>query len=398
MLDQIQAVIEGIGFVIGFIPYLGPLAKTVPDLLNVAISLARGNYEDARTYAIEAVPIIGTIYGVGEMGQALSTSLTGHQAAANGAKSGAGDDEVTPEIEYLLPNLDRGTGNSFADGTGVVTGVDASGNFTTTAIENIQVGDVVLATDEFNPEAPPEYKLVTAVSSRTVDGLKAVSYEVNGNTETIQVTDNHEFFVVGVGWVDAALLVNYVRQNLLLADGREVAIGGVTDVAGLVTVHNLTVSDGATYFVDDGTGDVDAVVVHNAGRKVLKSIFSKLKNGEYYIPESMSKIARRYQRQVTRMRNNMVYIHNGYKFDAFRGRKLIDAKGPGYLNRIQSQRGAEIIGLKLLDQAQRQLKAAGDVPVRWIVAEKDFERALKRMFDKNNINIEVVFKPLKTKF
>ena len=96
-------------------------------------------------------------------------------------------------------------------------------------------------------------------------------------------TDNHEFFVVGIGWVDAQDLIPGYHE-LLLPDGTLATVTSATTIAvpAGIEVYNLTVSDGATYFVEDGAGEISPVVVHNSAayRAGWVRIFGKkLRNG-----------------------------------------------------------------------------------------------------------------------
>jgi hypothetical protein len=115
-----------------------------------------------------------------------------------------GSEFATP---YVISWLEEAPSNSFVAGTGVITGIDEDGNFITTAIEDLRIGDVVLAGDEFNPDAPFKFALVTGTSHRTVYEQTTISYALaTGNVETVTGTSNHEFFVEGVGWKAAGQL------------------------------------------------------------------------------------------------------------------------------------------------------------------------------------------------
>jgi hypothetical protein len=112
--------------------------------------------------------------------------------------------------------------------------------------------------------------------------------------------------------------------------------------------------------------------------------------------ESMSARAQRYQQQITGAPPGRVYDVNGVKFDGFRNGTLLDAKGPGYEwavrngQFIRRYNGAQ----SLLEQAQRQLRAAGGTPIRWEVAEARTAEAIRNMFRRNGITgIDVVHTP-----
>jgi hypothetical protein len=80
--------------------------------------------------------------------------------------------------------------------------------------------------------------------------------------------------------------------------------------------------------------------------------------------EGMPEQARRYQAQVTGAPEGYVYRVKLVEF--FEGRK------------------------QMLEQAQRQLRAARGTPIRWIVAEEKLSGALRKMFKAERLEIEVV--------
>ncbi|MFN3168772.1 MAG: polymorphic toxin-type HINT domain-containing protein [Phycisphaeraceae bacterium] len=171
-------------------------------------------------------------------------------------------------------------GNSFTAGTGVVTGVAADGGLLTTDIATLAVGDVVLANDQYTPGAEPRYALVTGVSHRTVHALHHVSYVTDaGESETLETTEGHEFYARRLtgqagqtGWLKAQDL--QPGDQLLTPDGTWATVTANTlELAPEgVTVYNLTVSDGSTYYVDDGQGNAAAVWVHNCPDVVPKAL------------------------------------------------------------------------------------------------------------------------------
>ncbi|MBN8229967.1 restriction endonuclease fold toxin 5 domain-containing protein [Corallococcus macrosporus] len=122
------------------------------------------------------------------------------------------------------------------------------------------------------------------------------------------------------------------------------------------------------------------------------------------VNESMSNRARDYQAQVTGAPKGSAYrVKRGDEevdFDGFDPEEdvLLDAKGPGYEKFLDEGSGFKKYfegeaGLR--EQARRQLRVAGDTPVRWLVAEERFATALKKLFERNSIDIEVVLLPAK---
>lgn len=112
---------------------------------------------------------------------------------------------------------------------------------------------------------------------------------------------------------------------------------------------------------------------------------------------NMSERAAAYQEQVTGSPRGIEYVVDGVAFDGFRDGKLSDAKGPGYEQFLDENgewkpffKGADT----LVDQARRQLAAAGDTPVEWVVAEEQAADAMERMLDAADITeIEITYVP-----
>jgi RHS repeat-associated protein len=145
-------------------------------------------------------------------------------------------------------------GNSFLPGTAVAM---ADGSHQ--PIEDIQLGDLVLATDPETGVQGPRTVTATIIG----DGDKQL-VEVTAAGATVTATDAHPFWVVdldgdgGGVWVDA---VDLQPGDLLLAsDGQPVAVTAVATYEATATVHNLTIEDIHTYHI--AVGDTDTLV-HN---------------------------------------------------------------------------------------------------------------------------------------
>ncbi|MFN3168780.1 MAG: polymorphic toxin-type HINT domain-containing protein [Phycisphaeraceae bacterium] len=281
--DRLQDTLNKLSLLIGFVPIVGTLASAALDLLNASISLARGNYEEAALYALFALPLIGDAAQGMRLGQAFIKRASTGRGVAGLAAQGAAEGAVQLSIYHGVDWLAGGGANSFAAGTGVVTGVDATGEPVTTPIQHLQVGDVVLANDELNPDGEPHYALVTAVSHRTVYEHHTLTYiDAAGNSETLQTTADHGFYALApdgsAHWRPAQAL--QAGDRLLQPDGTLATVTANTTTAtpqGL-EVYNLTVRDGATYYVDDGQGNAAAVWVHNARVRLWKAYEDKIRN------------------------------------------------------------------------------------------------------------------------
>nr|WP_238437694.1 polymorphic toxin-type HINT domain-containing protein [Paenibacillus polymyxa] len=112
-------------------------------------------------------------------------------------------------------------------------------------IEDIEVGDKVLAKDEVTDEQA--YKEVTHLYRND----KEITYELTVGDQIIETTENHPFWVEGKGWVLAADL--QVGNKLQQSNGNTLTVDKINIVKHdeKVKVYNFTVDDFHTYFVSD---------------------------------------------------------------------------------------------------------------------------------------------------
>nr|WP_274520911.1 polymorphic toxin-type HINT domain-containing protein [Paenibacillus alvei] len=129
-------------------------------------------------------------------------------------------------------------------------------------IEDIAVGDMVLAKDENNPDGELAYKEVTGLYRNQRDDI----IKLHVGEQVIETTDNHPFWVEGKGWVFADEL--QVGDKLQKADGSNLTIKKVEFIKldEPVTVYNFTVADYHTYYVTDL-----GIWVHNTNCNTLRS-------------------------------------------------------------------------------------------------------------------------------
>jgi hypothetical protein len=110
-------------------------------------------------------------------------------------------------------------------------------------IEQIQVGEMVLARNEFEPNGPLELKRVEELFTRT---SPIIELEIGGHK--IGTTDEHPFYVPArEAFVPARELK--VGDQLISHDGRLMAIDAVRVTGQIAKVYNLRVADYHTYFV-----------------------------------------------------------------------------------------------------------------------------------------------------
>ena len=141
----------------------------------------------------------------------------------------------------------------FTAGTPLV--VDREGN--SRPIDEIEVGDFVLARSEFDPNGPLELKRVEEKFVRT-----SVVMEMVVHGQSIKTTAEHPFFVPAQGKFVAAGELQ-VGEQLVGHDGKLVQIESIGSTGEVTTVYNLRVADFHTCFVGGTIWGWD-VWVHNA--------------------------------------------------------------------------------------------------------------------------------------
>ncbi len=119
------------------------------------------------------------------------------------------------------------------------------------------------------------------------------------------------------------------------------------------------------------------------------------------VTESMSDRAAQYQMQITGHPITEGYIVDGVKFDSYANGALIDAKsfyaqfthdGTFLQWWVNSPTGGEAV----VNQAVRQLAAAGGMPIQWYVAEPEALSAFQQLLSSRGISgIQLVLAPPK---
>ncbi|MED1856753.1 polymorphic toxin-type HINT domain-containing protein [Brevibacillus reuszeri] len=127
--------------------------------------------------------------------------------------------------------------NCFTAGTKVLTDEGEK------PIEDIEVGDKVLAKDDETGEMA--YKEVEWLFQREVEE----TYNITVGGEVISTTDEHPFWVVGKGWVEAKYLI--VGDVLTTSNEKELAIEKIEVKNEHKIVYNFKVKDFHTYFVSN---------------------------------------------------------------------------------------------------------------------------------------------------
>ena len=277
--------------VVGMVPVVGEVA----DLANAAWYAAEGNYVDAALSAAGAIPFVGWgatavkagRYAYKGIDAAQSGSKLVDDAVQNGTKlgdevagagakpaddlAGAGTKPVDEGVPGKTPAPTKtepvpapaapppaaACKNSFVPGTGVLM---ADG--TVQAIEDVEVGDEVTATD---PESgATEARVVTDLI--VGDGTKQlveITVDTDGArgdaTGQLVATSNHPFWVDDEGqWLDAGKLK--AGDELRGSDGERFTVVATRAWTEVKRVHNLTIDGIHTYYV---AADDAPVLVHN---------------------------------------------------------------------------------------------------------------------------------------
>ncbi|WP_203924604.1 polymorphic toxin-type HINT domain-containing protein [Rugosimonospora africana] len=146
-------------------------------------------------------------------------------------------------------------GNSFDQHTGVLMA-----NGTTEPINQVKIGDEVLATDPTTGTTAPRH--VTALHLNQDTGLTDLTVATSdGSTAALHTTQHHPFWdATRHAWIDAADLLPGDRLHTL--DGQVETVAAVHSFTQQHPMYNLTIETTHTYFVIAGT---TPVLVHNAG-------------------------------------------------------------------------------------------------------------------------------------
>lgn len=103
--------------------------------------------------------------------------------------------------------------------------------------------------------------------------------DADGNVETIRTTDEHPFWVNGVGWVSAKDLTAGMRLDEADGSDDSAVLSSTTELHPEgIKVYNFEVEGDHTYFVEDGQGDRTAVWVHNTCQTAMGVIRQNAKD------------------------------------------------------------------------------------------------------------------------
>jgi hypothetical protein len=127
--------------------------------------------------------------------------------------------------------------NCFTAGTTVLTEDGEK------AIEDIKIGDKVLAKSDKTGEM--FYQEVEWLFRKEINE----TYNITVNNQVITTTDEHPFWIIGKGWVEARKLK--IGDKLVTSDNSELIINKIEVKKENVIVYNFKVKDFHTYFVSN---------------------------------------------------------------------------------------------------------------------------------------------------
>ncbi|QRK10799.1 hypothetical protein JQX13_12435 [Archangium violaceum] len=248
--------------------------------------------------------------------------------------------------------------------------------------------------------------------ARTLEGLAHLPTAVSG-----LIASSPEYFAR----YGAMNLEDQIREAARLATHVLTLQGGATTVGlrlasatrlpvlalsarGTLAVHEVAVPAGAVTAVV-GTGATPiSIVLMAQGSEVTggsKSWPPPPEGPGQWIQktEHMSDEAKRFQSEMTGAPEGWVYrVRTGpgpkdyVHFDGFKDGVLIEVKGPGYKKLLEKMQGKQWFeGVEeMLEQAERQVKAARGTPIQWHFAERevaDFMRELLKQQNSGSIKV-----------
>ncbi|TDV48680.1 RHS repeat-associated protein [Actinophytocola oryzae] len=225
-------ILEPCGAIVG-----GAIEASAPGMASVPIEMSAGVGVGVGAGAgVKGISVIDDALSSGA--KAENAAAKEASAAANAAKTCAG-------------------GKSFLPGTPVLMA-----NGSTKPIDEIEPGDLVLATDPETGETGAREVVATIVGQGRkvlVDLTVDTDGAEGGQTGKITATANHPFWVTVRGWVTAANL--HIGDSLVSQHAAAARVLAVTTHSQYARVYNLTVASLHTYYVLAGPAPV---LVHNS--------------------------------------------------------------------------------------------------------------------------------------
>ncbi|KIQ66412.1 hypothetical protein TR51_02020 [Kitasatospora griseola] len=254
-LKKTVEVVAKVAEVASYIP--GPIGGIAAAISSVSYA-ATGNWAKAAEMAVTAV---AAVVGANTAVKAAVTSVKATRAAARVQRVASKAKTVYRNASSKISSIGRkapsgcGRRNSFAPDT-LVLMADGSQR----PISQVAIGDYVLATDPSTGQSSPQ-PVLDVIVGYGEKHLVQIDTDPDPDTQPVEATSNHPFWITGRGWVDAV----DVRpgDQVVAGDGTTEEVVSVDDL-GLVEeslVYNLTVGNVHTFVVATDGGD--EILVHN---------------------------------------------------------------------------------------------------------------------------------------
>ncbi len=239
-MDTALGIVHGLLDVVSLIPGVGTGAA----LINCGIYALQKDVANATLACLSAIPLAGDAAAVAKL--------------AKWAEKIPGGSKVLSFLEKLFSKV-PGTclirPNSFPAGTPVLM---ADG--TARPIEQIRIGDRVLATDPQTGETGPRLVDATIYTPDDREFVDLVVTDGTGNSGSITATAHHPFWSQKrAAWVDAGELTG---GETLTAPAGTATVSSARTWSTVQPAYNLTIRGIHTYYVIAGN---TPVLVHNTG-------------------------------------------------------------------------------------------------------------------------------------
>lgn len=128
-------------------------------------------------------------------------------------------------------------------------------------IEEIEIGDIVLAWDPETGETSPQ-RVTDLIRPEPKSLWRLETRDAEGNVEVFYATEDHPWFIEDAGWVETRGLQRH--QRIETADNNGVLVVTISPTGRMEATYNLTVDGPHTFLVGE-----NHAVVHNGCERLL---------------------------------------------------------------------------------------------------------------------------------
>jgi hypothetical protein len=247
-------------------------------------------------------------------------------------------------------------------------------------IEQIEVGDFVLARNDKLPNSPVVTRRINEVKHNPPSVTYHLKFRSNFNNKEIslRVTPEHPFYVDNRGWIAVENL--NIGDSFVTVNNNKLELFSKRLDPELIPVYNLEVDVDHTYFVGDDPKN--CVLVHNqytvfdkkTNIKIFVEIKPDLNTGEI----SIRRITGKMETELARLKyvvkdgiGSLVSVsrHNNKELPGVASSvmKKISPILTDHLNKILSEVGGKIVGTTALSAAE--IKAVKDATIKSVLGK-----------------------------